>query len=255
LEPSRTHLAPAAAEPGRATFRLDLGSGNARLTRRTAAADAVLTLASGHRGERTISISFSSVCCVRDVALSALLTEAARLLEPWGSGGRLELDGLRPRVRRTVLPWLERCELFTLTAAGRRTIVAAVSPRADDPRRLSPNRRRMLLLGLRDGQHCVWCRRPLSHASPNATVDHVLCRSRGGNDTLANLVLACAACNHRRSDSPAELWLERCAARGLDVDERAVVAAIGRSRRSRRRRLGSARLDEAAAQVAAAGRR
>jgi len=87
----------------------------------------------------------------------------------------------------------------------------------------------MLLLVARDGEHCVWCRQQLTHVSPEATVDHVRCRSRGGSNTLDNLVLACARCNHRRSDQPADAWLWRCVALGLSVDRVAVTAAIRRA--------------------------
>jgi 5-methylcytosine-specific restriction endonuclease McrA len=44
----------------------------------------------------------------------------------------------------------------------------------------------------RDGGRCVWCGAPASHA------DHVVPRSMGGPDTLANLVAACRACNLAR---------------------------------------------------------
>jgi hypothetical protein len=87
----------------------------------------------------------------------------------------------------------------------------------------------MLRLTTRDGEHCVWCRRHLTYASLDATVDHIRCRSRGGTNVLDNLVLACAACNHRRSDQTAEAWLWRCLELGLPVDRDAVTAAIRRA--------------------------
>lgn len=102
---------------------------------------------------------------------------------------------------------------------------------------LAGKRRKMLLLAARDGEHCVWCRRPLSHRSPDATVDHVRCRSQGGGNALENLVLACAPCNHARSDMPAETWLAVRLAAGAAVDYEAVRAAIRRSLRRRRPRF------------------
>ncbi len=52
----------------------------------------------------------------------------------------------------------------------------------------------------RDGHRCCYCGRAAS------TVDHVLPRSRGGQDTWENLVAACLPCNGRKGDStPAEI--------------------------------------------------
>ncbi len=52
----------------------------------------------------------------------------------------------------------------------------------------------------RDGHRCCYCGRSAS------TVDHVLPRSRGGQDTWENLVAACLPCNGRKGDrTPAEI--------------------------------------------------
>ena len=71
-------------------------------------------------------------------------------------------------------------------------------------RKLSVRRR----LRLRDGDGCHWCGRRLRdpetgrQARPDdATIDHVLPRSRGGGNLLSNLVLACPACNEERGDA------------------------------------------------------
>lgn len=44
----------------------------------------------------------------------------------------------------------------------------------------------------RDGHRCAWCGAKATHA------DHVVPRSLGGPDTLANLVASCARCNQSR---------------------------------------------------------
>lgn len=220
------------------TLRLDLAEHGIVLTRTSAGAAAAVTLAARYSGERTIAIGFGELRAVREGALSRLLAQAHRLLEPWSTVGRLELRSLRPNVRRAVLLQAAEAGKLSVVAAGRRSVVLAPAPDSSGrAQQMSANRRRMLLLAARDGERCVWCARHLTYCSHDATVDHVLCRSRGGGDGLENLLLACAACNHRRSDRPAELWLERCRAVGLEVDERAVAAALRRSQQLHRRSL------------------
>ena len=50
----------------------------------------------------------------------------------------------------------------------------------------------------RDQHTCQYCGRRLPKSE--LTIDHVLPRSRGGKDTWENLVLACSACNTRKSN-------------------------------------------------------
>lgn len=49
-------------------------------------------------------------------------------------------------------------------------------------------------LFVRDRGRCGYC------GSPASTVDHVLPRSRGGRHEWANVVVACARCNHVKGD-------------------------------------------------------
>jgi hypothetical protein len=224
------------ARPTRLHFAV--AGGGASLTRVDDGCRAALALAAAYGGERALVLGFGGVARVRDGAAGKLLQEAARLLQPWGREGRIELRSLRPAVRRTLFLAVAGRGDVELVAAARRAIVVAPVP---DPREaedgLGGNRRRMLLLAARDGEHCVWCGKPLSHRDADATVDHVRCRSVGGGNALENLVLACAACNHRRSDLPAEDWLARCLAADAAVDEAAVAAAIRRSARYHRQRV------------------
>lgn len=57
----------------------------------------------------------------------------------------------------------------------------------------------------RDGYKCVYCRRNVVDDATisvkmRATVDHLRLKSRGGSDSLENLVTACYKCNHSRAD-------------------------------------------------------
>jgi 5-methylcytosine-specific restriction endonuclease McrA len=51
----------------------------------------------------------------------------------------------------------------------------------------------------RDGRRCGYC------TAPATTIDHILPRSRGGQNTWKNTVAACTDCNQRKADrTPAE---------------------------------------------------
>jgi hypothetical protein len=202
-----------------------------RLARAEEGDSAALALCASYRGERVISIGFGRLESVRQGPATHLVREACWLLKPWGREGRIELRALRRPVRRTLLEWLGTVEDVTVVATARRKLILLPAP--DDRERiestLSPTRRKMLRLGERDGEQCVWCGTELSYRSLHATLDHVRCRSHGGPDGLDNLVLACAACNHARANAPASSWLEQCVADGRDVDMDAVLRAIARS--------------------------
>lgn len=76
------------------------------------------------------------------------------------------------------------------------------------------------------GDRCYFCDTPFTddgHGDASRTVDHRRARSRGGSDSLANLVFACRGCNERKADrTEAEFlasgWLAaRRAERGGDA--------------------------------------
>jgi 5-methylcytosine-specific restriction endonuclease McrA len=59
-------------------------------------------------------------------------------------------------------------------------------------------------LVLKRDRKCVYC-----GDKKNLTIDHVLPRSRGGQDALSNLVAACRSCNCRKSNrTPAEAGMQ-----------------------------------------------
>lgn len=66
---------------------------------------------------------------------------------------------------------------------------------------------RRILLARRDGLACVWCARTMGLME--ATVEHLRPRSSGGTDSLRNLTLACAPCNHARGAMPLRAWVAR----------------------------------------------
>lgn len=54
--------------------------------------------------------------------------------------------------------------------------------------------------------HCYHCQRELSYGQ--ATLDHVIPRSKGGSDSFDNLVLSCHQCNCDRMSLPIDTWQE-----------------------------------------------
>lgn len=57
------------------------------------------------------------------------------------------------------------------------------------------------LLAESQGYRCAHCQRPtnmISNHRRQATVDHVVPKSRGGTDDWNNLVMSCSRCNYKR---------------------------------------------------------
>lgn len=61
--------------------------------------------------------------------------------------------------------------------------------------KLMQNRPSRAMIYKRDGHKCQYC-----GSTKNLTIDHIIPRSRGGEDTWENLVVACMPCNTRKSD-------------------------------------------------------
>ena len=51
---------------------------------------------------------------------------------------------------------------------------------------------------IRDNYTCQYCRKQLT--TSNATIDHVVPRSKGGRSTFLNTVCACESCNTKKAD-------------------------------------------------------
>lgn len=61
--------------------------------------------------------------------------------------------------------------------------------------KLMQNKPSRAMIYKRDGHKCQYC-----GSTKNLTIDHIIPRSRGGEDTWENLVVACMPCNTRKSD-------------------------------------------------------
>jgi 5-methylcytosine-specific restriction endonuclease McrA len=67
--------------------------------------------------------------------------------------------------------------------------------------------RRIMKLAHRDGWRCAYCGVETCFTGrdgPRATVDHVVPKSKGGLNHMANCVVACEACNNAKADQ--EEW-------------------------------------------------
>jgi len=61
--------------------------------------------------------------------------------------------------------------------------------------KLMQNKPSRAMIYKRDGHKCQYC-----GSTKNLTIDHIIPRSRGGEDSWENLVVACMPCNTRKSD-------------------------------------------------------
>lgn len=106
------------------------------------------------------------------------------------------------RVRRAILLLLRGKAEMIADGRGSLQSVSAIVPipsvirlssyvrRPSAPRRLT--RREVFA---RDGQLCQYCGR----AGKDLTLDHIVPRHRGGQNTWDNVVAACVPCNHRKA--------------------------------------------------------
>lgn len=68
-------------------------------------------------------------------------------------------------------------------------------------------RRQRKLIYEREEGKCFWCDKWMRF--PDSTRDHIITQSKGGMNTVNNLVLSCFSCNNERGDQPAEQFLMR----------------------------------------------
>ena len=104
-----------------------------------------------------------------------------------------------------------------------------------------PRRDRLLRSLERDGQECVWCRRPLPAGHRDLSVEHVVPRLKGGPAWAENEVVACRSCNRARGHTAPAAWLEACEARGLEPNRPVIEASLRRLEAAIARRGGQRR--------------
>lgn len=104
---------------------------------------------------------------------------------------------------------------------------ARQAPRADYTRRGKRKRRRQFLIFSRDDFRCLYCGKSSIEDGVPLEADHIVARSKGGEDVAGNFVTACRECNRSKFDTelePAEiarlqsLVSERNAARRIPDD-------------------------------------
>lgn len=61
--------------------------------------------------------------------------------------------------------------------------------------KLMQNKPSRIMIYKRDGHKCQYC-----GSTKELTIDHIIPRSRGGEDTWENLVVACNSCNTKKGD-------------------------------------------------------
>lgn len=84
---------------------------------------------------------------------------------------------------------------------------------ANGVRKMDPWERREAKDALMGGRPWVQCHYCGCWIFPtNATLDHVVPRSRGGNNSLSNLLLCCRSCNQSKGSTPYKDFVSKVAA-------------------------------------------
>jgi hypothetical protein len=73
---------------------------------------------------------------------------------------------------------------------------------------------------LRDGNKCHYCRERFDEKENQPTIDHVVAKSKGGENRIENYVLACYDCNQRKGDMSRHDFLMLLAEEELELDEK-----------------------------------
>jgi len=74
----------------------------------------------------------------------------------------------------------------------------------------------------RDEETCVWCGKKV----PEGHLDHILPISKGGTDSLDNLVWSCAACNLERNNKTLREWVKCLLDRNADTTQEKAEQSI-----------------------------
>jgi hypothetical protein len=99
---------------------------------------------------------------------------------------------------------------------------------------------RLAAAAARDGERCVWCRRPCT-TLVRPTTDHLIPKIKGGPSWLENEVVACRRCNGERGHASPADWIAECERRGWEPDVDAVARALAELERAIAERGGQRR--------------
>lgn len=77
-------------------------------------------------------------------------------------------------------------------------------------RSFSKTRHKRLLISI--GRRCAYC-----GTNENLTIDHLIPKSKGGQDHPSNLVLACLPCNNRKGSKDLSTWANKIGASIEDI--------------------------------------
>ena len=73
-----------------------------------------------------------------------------------------------------------------------------------------------LAIYLRDEFRCVYCGRDLHRVDPQEiNLDHIKCRSHGGQNDASNLVTSCKSCNCSRGNKKINEWADDATRRAI----------------------------------------
>src|SRR3954454_3442540 len=99
---------------------------------------------------------------------------------------------------------------------------------------------RLAAAAARDGERCVWCRRPCV-GLVRATTDHVIPKVKGGPSWLENEVVGCRRCKGERGHASPADWIAECERRGWETDVEALAAALSALERATAERCSQRR--------------
>jgi len=85
---------------------------------------------------------------------------------------------------------------------------------------------RMAIIIDRDGNECVWCRRPIGVDLVEVTTEHVVPRIKGGPSWIENEVAACKRCNGQRGHVALGEWVDECERRGWEPRRDLIITAL-----------------------------
>jgi len=100
-------------------------------------------------------------------------------------------------------------------------------PAAEHQHGRQPNRReRMAIILQRDGDDCVWCRRPFDDRHVVPTTEHLVPRIKGGPSWIENEVAACKRCNNERGHRTLGEFTDECEGLAREPDVERIVRSL-----------------------------